>query len=467
MAIAHVTTVQGNSGGTDTLTLSSVAISSTTDAGIIVKIGYKDNGGGEVTGVVFNTDEAFTQVGSESKNGEANSQMWQLGAPTDATADVVISFTNSVRCTGGASVYGDVDQTNPIRAASVASANGTDDSPTVDVVALADEMVIDSMCQCSAGPDTISAQDGTGRHDQAGIGGGNDTRGASQEIASAGATETIGYTLSSDDNWATIGAALQQPGAGPKTIDEGDAGTGTTAYTSLRTAVTTEGDSGTGTTDFNLDGSTYNRTAADAGTGTTAYTSLRTAVIAEGDVGTGTTGHATDISKNVDAADVGTGTTAYTAPKITAATPADTGTGTTAYTSLRTAVIAEGDVGTGTTAYTSLRTAVIAEADVATGTTDYTSLLTSLIAVADVGTGTTAYTAPKTGSVTGADTGTGTTGKATQVISVSVSPRTPALVSAADIAVSLESAGTTSAALTSAATTSAALTSDADTGGAF
>lgn len=219
MAVAHRDT-QSAGDTTTSLAIASVDASAGTDLGIICKISYKDNSGGEVTGVAWDVateNQAFTQVGSEEKNGECNVQMWELGAPVSKTATITITTTNSVRIVGAGSVYTGVDQTNPIRAASVASANGTTGSTadiTVDVVALDTEMVIDSAGQCSAGPDTIDTQTGTARSNDTATGGGNDTRGMSQEILQvADNTETMAYNMSDDDNWAIIAASLQEPAA--------------------------------------------------------------------------------------------------------------------------------------------------------------------------------------------------------------------------------------------------------------
>lgn len=239
MAIAHTLTTTAVNAGTAALTISSHVVSGT-DPTLVVKIAYKHNSGGNVTGVTWNGGaEALTQLGTESRNGNANSQIWYLAAPTATTADVVISFTDSVRCVGAASNYTDVDQTNPFRTAANATNNGTNASPTVDVVALNNEMVVDSLSQVSAGPDT-AAGDHTERHDTAATGGGTDTRGASQEKASTGATETMGWTMGDADNWGTSAGALQQP-QGTVVSDTRDARTDGQATTSDTRDARTQG----------------------------------------------------------------------------------------------------------------------------------------------------------------------------------------------------------------------------------
>lgn len=217
-AIVHVSTTPYN-GTATTHDITSVTVTGT-DPVLIVKIAYRDSGGGEVTAVVWDWDgvaEALTQLGSESKNGEANAQMWYLAAPTAKTATLRISTTNSVRIVAAASVYTGVDQTNPFRTAATASNNGTTASPTVTVIIRSGEgeMVVDSLAQVSAGPDTATG-DHTERHNAAETGGGTDTRGASQEKLETVVLGVImGWTMADGDNWAIIAAPLQEPQSEP------------------------------------------------------------------------------------------------------------------------------------------------------------------------------------------------------------------------------------------------------------
>lgn len=207
MTIAHSNTSTAIDAGANSTTISSFVVSGT-DPVLVVKVALKDNSA-TVTGVTFNTSETFDPVGSD-RNGNAHSSMWVLEAPTATTADVVISLSGSTRHVSAVSLYTGVDQATPIRAASTTTANGTNAAPTVDITSETGEMVIDSLSQVSAGPDT-AAGDNTERHDTAATGGGTDTRGASQELAGTGGTDTMGWTMGGSDNWAIVGAALQEP----------------------------------------------------------------------------------------------------------------------------------------------------------------------------------------------------------------------------------------------------------------
>lgn len=204
---AHSNTVAVTAANANSTTISSFVVSGT-DVGLFVKVSLRGTGLA-VTGVTWNGTEDFTEAGNDI-NGNAEAGLWFLANPTKTTADIVVSLDGLSRHVSAVSLYTDVDQTNPIRLASVAVNNGTNNAPTVDVVANADEVVIDVLCQVSNGPDTATA-DHTQRHNTAATGGGSDTRGASQEKASTGATETMGWSMSDADNWAVVAGALQEP----------------------------------------------------------------------------------------------------------------------------------------------------------------------------------------------------------------------------------------------------------------
>ena len=196
-------------GTSGSITISSHTVSGTNPT-LIVKVEYKQNSPGSITSVFWNGTEELTMLGTEANGGDANTSLWYLAAPTATTANVVVTFTASRRAVASASTYSDVDQTNPFRAAAFNSATGTDATPTVDVVANSGEMVVDSMCQVSSGPDTATA-DHTQRHNDSATGGGTDTRGAGQEKSSAGATESMGWSMAGSEDWSIVAAPLQSP----------------------------------------------------------------------------------------------------------------------------------------------------------------------------------------------------------------------------------------------------------------
>lgn len=213
MAIAHGSTTAANNSSTSQLNITNVPVTGS-NAVLVVLIAYKSGTAGKISRVTWDSagvGEGLTLLGSEVGSGNSNSSIYYLPAPTAQTATVTIDLTANKRIVAAAQVYTGVHQGAPFRTASFASATGTDNNPTVNVVALDTEMVLDSLCQISGGPDTISANSGTLRHNDPATGGGTDTRGAGQEIASSGATETMEYTLSSTDDWGITACALQPP----------------------------------------------------------------------------------------------------------------------------------------------------------------------------------------------------------------------------------------------------------------
>lgn len=208
MAIAHSVTDTDIAASANTTTIASFTVTGT-DPVLIAKVAVKDTTM-TVASVIWNSTENFTEE-TNDRNGNAFSSIWYLASPTATTSAIVITLsTGTARHVSAVSLYTGVDDASPVRSAATTTGNGTDAAPTTDVVALNGEMVVDSLCQVSAGPDTATG-DHTERHDTAAVGGGTDTRGASQEKASTGATETMGWTMSDPDNWAVCAMALREP----------------------------------------------------------------------------------------------------------------------------------------------------------------------------------------------------------------------------------------------------------------
>lgn len=211
-AIAHSSTTT-NSGDTDTLTIANHVIGGGANYALIVVVSLRSSTE-TVTGVTWNGGaEALTSLGTDIST-DARVYVYYRAAPTAATDDVVISVTGSVRIAAAAHTYTGVHQTLPFRLAAANTSNGNDAAPTVTITALAGEMVVDGICQVSAGPDT-AAGDHQERADLAATGGGSDVRCASQEKSSAGADEVMGWTMGDADDWAIVAGPLQEPGAGP------------------------------------------------------------------------------------------------------------------------------------------------------------------------------------------------------------------------------------------------------------
>ena len=208
MAISFIDSGTGTAASANSVGASLTVVSGT-DSVLVACVALRDTST-VVTGILWDTaltNQAFTFI-ARDRNGDAASELWVRRAPTVKASSAVASLDGTERCTIGVYQYDGVDQSNPFRLAGVNSNNGSTGNPTVDVIANNLEFVLDSMCQVSADPDTATA-DHTQRFNIAATGGGTDTRGCGQEKISTGATETMGWTMSDNDNWSICAGPLQ------------------------------------------------------------------------------------------------------------------------------------------------------------------------------------------------------------------------------------------------------------------
>jgi hypothetical protein len=217
MAIGFVRSTEGST-TSDPLTLN-IQVSAGANRVLVVGVAYKDNNVLTPSSVVFNTTENFLVEHAGVDGGDAQCILYYLAAPTETTADVVITIGSDERVVGFVAYFTGVDQSSPFTAAT-AQADGTDAAPTVDVSSAANEMCIDIMCQVSAGPDSIDSNSGTLICSGDASGGGTDTRGGGQYQVGQ-ATRSMTYGMSSDDHWNIIAGALQEPlSTVIKTVDD-------------------------------------------------------------------------------------------------------------------------------------------------------------------------------------------------------------------------------------------------------
>jgi len=192
-------------------TVSTISMTVTgTDPCLVVGVSTK---GASITHntVAFNGSESFTKI-QDNINGNARSSIWVLENPTATTANVVITLSGSSRYVTAASLFTDVDDTTPVRTSN--SANGTNNNPSTSLTAVSGDLIIDNLCQVSAGPDTATASH-TQRYNLAQTGGGTDTRGAGQTLSATGGSDTMDWSMGDADNWAIGAVALRAPFAGP------------------------------------------------------------------------------------------------------------------------------------------------------------------------------------------------------------------------------------------------------------
>jgi hypothetical protein len=188
--------------------------SSGTNRVFVVGVAVKSNSVITPTSIVFNGTENFTVERIAADGGDAQCFLYYLIAPSEVTADVVITIPGAARMVGYVALFTGVHQTNPFTA-NTNEAQGTDISPTVDISSTTDETCIDILAQVSAGPDTATAIH-TEICNGAATGGGTDTRGAGQYVTGQ-TTRTMNWTMSDADHWNIITGALQESGATPVT----------------------------------------------------------------------------------------------------------------------------------------------------------------------------------------------------------------------------------------------------------
>lgn len=209
MVVAYVRTASGNV-ISDTLTLN-IEVSAGSDRVLVVGVAFKEAVPQTPISIVFNGSESFSVERIAADGVDAQCCLYYLTAPSEVTADVVITIGSSELMCGFVSYYTGVDQTNPFTDATD-EAQGNDGNPTVTISSDADEVCVDIMAQVSAGPDT-----GSGSHTEimniAQTTGGTDLRGCGQ-YAIGQASRTMDWSMSSTDHWNIIAAALQIPSVG-------------------------------------------------------------------------------------------------------------------------------------------------------------------------------------------------------------------------------------------------------------
>ncbi len=158
------------------------------------------------SGVTWNTSENLTEFFDENHvgQGKLRNQGFRLLAPTETTADVVVSMdlANSDKCAGSAVNFTGVDQTTPIDLP-IVRAEGSTGNPSVSVATESGEMVMDSVVDRLG---TLSVGSGqTQRHNlELGGGGTSDNFGASSTEASA-TPVTMDWTPSDGDFFVIVG----------------------------------------------------------------------------------------------------------------------------------------------------------------------------------------------------------------------------------------------------------------------
>jgi len=143
----------GDAAGTNTIT--SFVVNTGTDRAIFIGVTMFD-GSGTVTGINFNTNEAFSLI-SRNAPGENVVELWNLTNPTVTTADIVITMTNDGEgTTAGACGFTGVDQTTSYSGLQTAGDTGSPHELTV--TSTTGDMVFDTFACTECGPTVDGSQ---------------------------------------------------------------------------------------------------------------------------------------------------------------------------------------------------------------------------------------------------------------------------------------------------------------------
>ena len=202
---------------TATTTISSHTVGSASNRVLIVVATARNNGTDSVSGITWNTSEALTLIRVQQQTTSIRTEVWRLIAPTEATADVVITWTGAPgESVGGASNYQDVDQSTPSEADAGTNGSGTSASTEITTVN-ADALLVDAICQISA----AALAPGTGQTERWEHQASFEASASSDEAAATAQAYTQTYSWSASNNFAHVVVALKAvsgaaPAARPK-----------------------------------------------------------------------------------------------------------------------------------------------------------------------------------------------------------------------------------------------------------
>lgn len=180
---------------------------------LIVGVSIMNSATQTVTGVTY-AGTALTPVGFQNNGTNCRVEIWRLVAPATGPNNIVVTLSASARFVAGAVSFSNVDQTNPIDAATFAPP-GNSNAPSVIVTTVTDNSwVIDTLAAIQNITVTVGA--GQSEHWNINIGGGPN------RINGAGSTEgpktpagavTMSWSLSAAQPWS-IGAVALKPATG-------------------------------------------------------------------------------------------------------------------------------------------------------------------------------------------------------------------------------------------------------------
>ena len=222
-AIAFDAASEGNTGTAkpSSLTVSHAVGSGGTNTILVVGINIESTlePMATVTAVTYaGQDMTFLAAVNGPSDTKVRSEMWYITAPATGTNDIVITFSDTLRAVAGGMSFTGVDQTNPFGSpATYATANGSDDSPTVAVSSAAGELVVDTVTIRQNDTANVTLTKGANQTERY-----NDVSndpsptsnavGAGSEEAGA-ASVTMSWSASDSRDWAIVAASLEPASA--------------------------------------------------------------------------------------------------------------------------------------------------------------------------------------------------------------------------------------------------------------
>lgn len=196
------TPTTGNS-QTSVQTITSHTVGTASNRVLIVCVSCINDAGETISTITWNTSESLTFIRADEVGNSERLEIWRLAAPTETTANVVVTWTDTIGEANAAALnYQDVDQSTPVEADN--GTNGTDTAASTGITTInANALLVD----CAAIHDGGSAAaPGTGQTERTDTDSGFTVTAVSDEAAptAGGYTQTYSWTGSVDYGHAVI-----------------------------------------------------------------------------------------------------------------------------------------------------------------------------------------------------------------------------------------------------------------------
>lgn len=177
------------------------------DRALIVGVSYFDAAAVSITGVTY-AGVAMTNIGGATDSSNSRAQLWKLSNPAVGANNVIVSFSGGIDGLAGAVSFTGAQQITALLTGTLATATGSNTTPTVNAVSNPAEIVIDTLVTAF---NLVDATAGAGQTERWKVFNGPCGAGSTE----AGATSTtMSWTLSSSSPWALIAIAVKPKSSG-------------------------------------------------------------------------------------------------------------------------------------------------------------------------------------------------------------------------------------------------------------